>query len=329
MRYVAGVDHLRAFAAILIVLYHGQILFGAYNAGGDRVASYVHTHNPLRAVICEGHTAVGLFMVLSGFIFSFGSRNSEIEWRGFMRNRCLRILPLMVTLAVVGAYAFPNQMSLAGLAQHALLMSNLPGAAPMGPFNLMFWTIAVEFQFYLIFPFLLRFIRQGGWRYAGALIALALVMRYISVINGANPRHLSYWTIVGRIDQFVLGILLGLHYRPSISSFRARLLTLATCARDCHRHALRFSPGGRQSAGRHVEDRLADARSGRVGALYRRVSERRRCDSSPRVVESLRDRGAELFDLHDAPDRDRHADRARLAAALEPVAQYGSRRTAD
>jgi peptidoglycan/LPS O-acetylase OafA/YrhL len=230
MRYVAGVDHLRAFAAILIVLYHGQILFGAYNAGGDRVASYVHTHNPLRAVICEGHTAVGLFMVLSGFIFSYGSRNSEIEWRGFMRNRCLRILPLMVTLAVVGAYAFPNQMSLAGLAQHALLMSNLPGAAPMGPFNLMFWTIAVEFQFYLIFPFLLRFIRQGGWRYAGALIALALVMRYISVINGANPRQLSYWTIVGRIDQFVLGILLGLHYRPSISSFRARLLTLVLCA---------------------------------------------------------------------------------------------------
>jgi peptidoglycan/LPS O-acetylase OafA/YrhL len=135
----------------------------------------------------------------------------------------------MVTLAVVGAYAFPNQMSLAGLAQHALLMSNLPGAAPMGPFNLMFWTIAVEFQFYLIFPFLLRFIRQGGWPYAGALIALALVMRYVSVINGADPRHLSYWTIVGRIDQFVLGILLGLHHRPSISSLRARLTMLAVC----------------------------------------------------------------------------------------------------
>ena len=53
MRYVAGVDHLRAVAAILIVLYHGQILFGAYNAGGDRAASYVQTHNPLRAVVSK------------------------------------------------------------------------------------------------------------------------------------------------------------------------------------------------------------------------------------------------------------------------------------
>src|SRR5262245_40484543 len=175
IRYVAGVDHLRALAAILIVLYHGEILFGAYNAGGDRNAGYLHTLNPLRSVISEGHTAVGLFMVLSGFIFTYGNRKSDIEWGGFLRNRCLRILPLMVALAVVGAYAFPKEVTLSGLAQHALLMSNLPGAAPMGPFNLMFWTIAVEFQFYLIFPFLLRFLREGGLRYAVGLIGLALV----------------------------------------------------------------------------------------------------------------------------------------------------------
>src|SRR5262249_26879364 len=74
---------------------------------------------------------------------------------------------------------------------------------------------------------LLRFLREGGLRYAGGLIALALVLRYVSVINGANPRDLSYWTIVGRIDQFVLGIVLGLYYRPVDSSIRARLIALA------------------------------------------------------------------------------------------------------
>jgi len=224
IRYVAGVDHLRALAAVLIVFYHGLQLFNAHAAGGAREARYVQTHNPILAVVCEGHTAVGLFMVLSGFIFAYGSRGHEIEWRGFMRNRCLRILPLMVTLAVVGAYAFPGQMTLAGLTQHALLMSNLPGAASMGPFNLMFWTIAVEFQFYLIFPFLLRFVRDGGAGYVAKLIALAVILRYLAFANGANPRDLSYWTIVGRIDQFLLGIFLGLNYRPGmVHSVSARL----------------------------------------------------------------------------------------------------------
>lgn len=228
IRYVAGVDHLRAFAAILIVLYHGLALFAQHAASGLEEARYVQTLNPLLAVVFEGHTAVGLFMVLSGFIFALGSRNHEIEWRGFLRNRCLRIVPLMVALIVVGMYAFPEQVTLAGLAQHGLLLSNLPGAAPLGPFNLMFWTIAVEFQFYLIFPFLLRFVREGGAWYVVNMIVLMLAFRFIAVANGANARDLSYWTIVGRLDQFLLGILLGLNYRQSESSFRARWTSLGT-----------------------------------------------------------------------------------------------------
>ena len=82
--YIAGVDHLRTLAAVLIVFYHGQQLFRAHAAGGLESARYVQTSNPLRAVVCEGHTAVGLFMVLSGFIFAFGSRGCDVQWAGFM-----------------------------------------------------------------------------------------------------------------------------------------------------------------------------------------------------------------------------------------------------
>lgn len=216
IRYIAGVDHLRGIAAIWIVVYHGMQIFRAHPLGEmvSRGALWLHNQNPLTALVVEGHTAVGLFLVLSGFIFAFGNRDCEIVWSQFLRNRLLRIAPLVVLLTVVGTYAFPQSFKFEGFWQHVLLQSNLPGANPMGPFALMFWTIAVEFQFYLLFPFLLRFLRTRGWTYVVGAIVLALGTRVVAVLHGANPRDLSYWTIVGRFDQFLLGMALGLWYRP-------------------------------------------------------------------------------------------------------------------
>lgn len=208
-----------------------MLLIGQHQLYGGRVKeAWFTTKNPLMAVVYEGHTAVGLFMVLSGFIFTFGNRHNDIQWSGFMKNRLLRIAPLVTVMAVVGIYAFPSSFTLTGLTQHAALLSNLPGAAPLGPFSQMFWTIAVEFQFYLVFPFLLLFVRDRGWRFVVGLVTTAILLRWAAILHGANPRDMSYWTIVGRIDQFVFGIALGMVYRPMVISARVGRIGLLAVA---------------------------------------------------------------------------------------------------
>ena len=72
----------------------------------------------------------------------------------------------------------------------------------------MFWAVAVEFQCYLLFPLLIAFSNERGSKFLVQLIAVALLIRLLAVLaEGANPRDLSYWTVVGRIDQFCIGMI--------------------------------------------------------------------------------------------------------------------------
>lgn len=77
--YLATVDHLRAFAALLVVAYHGSQLFTAQIANGDQTRVWNYSHNPLATLIYEGHTGVALFMALSGFIFTIGALDNKIS----------------------------------------------------------------------------------------------------------------------------------------------------------------------------------------------------------------------------------------------------------
>jgi peptidoglycan/LPS O-acetylase OafA/YrhL len=213
--YMPAVDQLRAIAALLIIFYHGLHVIGYQLRFGQPFTfdNWLHSDNPLLAALIEGHTAVALFMVLSGFIFTYGVGDNGIRYSGFILNRILRIFPLFLLLYIAAVYLFPEHYTLLGLVQGVLLQSNLPGATFIEPFTSLFWTISVEFQFYLIFPFLLRFHRQGGSAYLPMLIGLFLIIRLIGLALGANPRDYSYYTILGRMDQFLFGMMLAHIYR--------------------------------------------------------------------------------------------------------------------
>ena len=100
IRYLPAIDHLRACAALLIVLYHGLHLF-SYQArfqASFGIDHWLQPGNVLLAALAEGHTAVALFMVLSGFILTLGSLDDAVEYRPFIRNRLLRTYPLFLLL---------------------------------------------------------------------------------------------------------------------------------------------------------------------------------------------------------------------------------------
>lgn len=227
--YMASVDHLRAFAAVLVVAYHGTQLFSVGirrgNAGFDPGQDWLYSRNPILTVLFEGHTAVALFMVLSGFIFTVGTLGQDISWPRFMANRLLRIYPMFVVLLLIGYAMQPGAFQFTGLLQMVTGFGNYQGAANLGPVSTMFWAIGVEMQFYLIFPLLNRMLGRLGMRtflrFFVAIVVIRGVAWAVAHTTTGNPPmvQMMYVNIVGRIDQFLLGMIAAWLYVNHRSRF--------------------------------------------------------------------------------------------------------------
>jgi peptidoglycan/LPS O-acetylase OafA/YrhL len=204
-----GLDHIRAGAAILIVFYHALHKLSFIPRAGPGFRNlWLYSTDPIKVLVEEGHTAVALFMVLSGFVFSVSAIGKDIAYLPFLRNRFLRIYPLYLVMLMAGVAAGPGQYNLLSFMQALLFQANLQGSFSQEPFTGMFWAVAVEFQFYLVFPFLHRFVEKDGVRWPLLFIVMMCVLRYAAMLTGSsNPQDIYYWQILGRIDQFLLGML--------------------------------------------------------------------------------------------------------------------------
>lgn len=231
IRYFPAVDHLRAYAALLIVFYHGLHLYSyQWRFGkGFGIDHWLQPANPLLAALAEGHTAVSLFMVLSGFILTYGSLDAAVHWRGFVRNRLLRTYPLFLLLVFAGLAAVPAAFNLRAFVQTVAGFANLPGALVAPPFTSMLWTIAIEWQFYVLFPLLLAVLKPAWTRGLLGMLAVLLLFRSLAVLSGGNAREIGYLTILGRLDQFLVGMWAAWFFRMHPLS-RARGGALAAAA---------------------------------------------------------------------------------------------------
>jgi len=191
--YLSRVDILRFLAATLVIFWH-YIHFAnvvPYN--------YVPKFFAL-SVLDEGHTGVSLFMVLSGFIFQYINAGKEIEFSKFLRNRFFRIFPLAI-FWILALVALDHWGSGEVLLNTFFVFDSrsVPGVG---------WTIVVEFQFYLIFPVLHRVIeKKGGIFNLLGLILLMLIIRSAIFVNYTGFRDFCYYTIFGRLDQFLIGMI--------------------------------------------------------------------------------------------------------------------------
>lgn len=149
-------------------------------------------------------------MTLSGFLFAMIGKNKEIDFWSFYRNRLLRIYPLFSVFILLAFYLDPANNSWSGLLSSLLFLQNSPSAVHLQWFTEAAWTIAVECQFYLIFPVLLISFRRYGYKYLVGLIGLAMLTRLAIYLTTGTVYNIAYLTIFGRIDQFIIGMILGL-----------------------------------------------------------------------------------------------------------------------
>lgn len=198
--YLRGIDHLRALAALLVLCFH------SIHSGNLVPQSHVPGF-ALLGLLEEGHTGVALFITITGFIFTAIIGKREVDYRRFLYNRFLRIFPLLFILSLFAAFVQQGVQAANPLAM--LEFFNLFGGGTYWGT----WTLVVEFQFYLFFPVFFQHFRDRcgpGWRrylpFMG-LILLAQAFRLIYWSQKGTLADIGYWTIFGRIDQFMLGVM--------------------------------------------------------------------------------------------------------------------------
>ena len=147
--HLAGIDALRGIASLAVCWFH---MTNGY--AQDSLA---------RASGRYGWLGVEVFFVLSGFIIPYamfmGGYTFRRDWRTFISKRILRIEPpYLLSILLVFALWHASSMipGFKGAAppaffsvQTALHMGYLSGIAGYPWLNPVFWTLAIEFQFYL------------------------------------------------------------------------------------------------------------------------------------------------------------------------------------
>ena len=200
--YLHGIDQLRAFASMLVLYWH------AIHSGYVKT-SYV-PDNIFMGYFEEGHTGVALFITITGFIFTYIIADKDIIYRKFLYNRFIRIFPLLFIASLFASFYASGVNK--GDPLTIIKFFNLFGGGALNGS----WTIVIEFQFYLFFPIIYMHFRgkyRGKWlKYFPYIlfIVLGMIFRLIYFSKHGNVQEISYWSIFGRIDQFMFGIISAL-----------------------------------------------------------------------------------------------------------------------
>jgi peptidoglycan/LPS O-acetylase OafA/YrhL len=229
-QHIAVLDGLRAAAILLVLMYH--LLPGRESDEGLRSLFF--------KIADIGWSGVDLFFVLSGFLITtklLAARDDEHRFRNFYVRRALRIFPLyyavLLVLFVVG------RPPLAAALPLLLYYSNFSPAAlptdvwaPTGHF----WSLAVEEQFYLLWPaiiFLCR--RRTAMTICIAVAVAAPLLRFALAANGFSW-YATYASTPCRADGLVLGSLIALAGTNRRLAWLALSLTAPVAAWVTWRH---------------------------------------------------------------------------------------------
>jgi peptidoglycan/LPS O-acetylase OafA/YrhL len=208
---------------LFVIFFHCLILFEASKI----LVGKTIEDAPVLRILAHGDSAVALFMTLSGFLFSLICGDKNINLWSFYRNRILRIYPLFVFILLLACSLDPRHNDFWSLFRSIFFMHNLTNAVSYKQLTEVLWTVAVEFQFYLLFPFLLIFYRKFGLKYLFLLLTLAVGTKAVVYYLTGSVSVMAYETIFGRIDQFVVGMILGLSYERLKGYFASPVIFFA------------------------------------------------------------------------------------------------------
>jgi peptidoglycan/LPS O-acetylase OafA/YrhL len=215
--HLPSLDGVRGLA-ILMVLAHNFNL--PTSATGLR--------NHVFGVLSDsGWIGVQLFFVLSGFLITgvlLDARNTDNYYRTFFGRRVLRIFPLYYATLFVAFAVLPVFTVHAPDGRHQVwlwtYLSNWTEPAGYGvPAFPHFWSLAVEEQFYLLWPFVVRHLAPRRLLHVClGLVVGGLAVRIGLRAAGVSSEAVYMWTIC-RVDALAAGGALAVALRwPAVAA---------------------------------------------------------------------------------------------------------------
>ena len=220
---IPELDGVRGLAILLVLVWHYGV--GSVSAGAGTWQSY--------ALIQFGlsWSGVDLFFVLSGFLIGgilYDAKGSASYFKTFYGRRLFRILPIYFIWLLL----FQLGLNVAGHHSSSILQNlfnrDIPGwSYPLfiqnffmssrqtfGPqWIAVTWSLAVEEQFYLLLPVLVRHLNHRGvTRLAVAAIIFAPIIRFILWRSG-NDYFGPYTLLPCRADALGFGVLIAMACR--------------------------------------------------------------------------------------------------------------------
>jgi len=223
-RHIPALDGIRALAILLVVPHNVDLLRPPVPA----------TDYPVVLAMHAGWIGVQLFFVLSGFLITgnlLDTRGSGNYFRAFFGRRALRILPLYFTVLVVAFVIAPLLVTLPQpwVETHShqvwlwtfLVNWTQPFNGGVYGFG-HFWSLAVEEQFYLVWPFVVLLCTPATLTWAcGVAVAVALMTRFILVAAHA-PHETLYMFTLCRMDALALGAAVAAVIRSPVAFERLK-----------------------------------------------------------------------------------------------------------
>jgi peptidoglycan/LPS O-acetylase OafA/YrhL len=192
-----------------------------------------------------GWVGVDLFFVLSGFLITsilLDTKDTPGYFKNFYARRLLRIFPLYyLILASVAVLflAFPGMRTWYGdvYSSQAWYWADLQnwlsaahsGAAFNPGFLGHFWSLAIEEQFYLFWPFLVWCLdRRSLLAVCTGLVVLPLGIRLaVACVDTSNAaQQLLYFSTVTRFDSLAMGAIVAICLGIEIPKFRLRFYSM-------------------------------------------------------------------------------------------------------
>jgi peptidoglycan/LPS O-acetylase OafA/YrhL len=204
---IKELDGLRAIAAVIVILWH-------YVGIPDGPEHWLWN------VFYLGHFGVDLFFILSGFLITtllLENREASCYFSSFYGRRAFRIWPiyyLMVLLCGIGWLsgkspalfdgAVPGWTYLFGVQNIWMARLQSYGAYWLAGT----WSLAIEEQFYLLFPLLVRFIPAAIL--PKILVAIIIICPLGRLLDSFTPDEFGYYVLPQfRADSLAIGALIA------------------------------------------------------------------------------------------------------------------------
>ena len=214
MRYRPDVDGLRALAVVPVVFFHARV-----------------------SPFSGGYIGVDVFFVISGYLITSlleeDIRQGRFSIIRFYERRVRRIIPALLAVLLFASVAawrllMPDQFDdfAKSVFATALFASNILFWKEAGYFQaaaiekplLHTWSLAVEEQFYIIFPLFLFVAHRWLKRLVVWLVALAIISFALSVWGVAHKPTAAFYLAPTRAWELLLGSLLAIRAIPKLKS---------------------------------------------------------------------------------------------------------------